>query len=175
MKDKNKKNFRESSLKYYDRTSVWYVKNEIDYGAGLLVGSKGYAFQFSSPAARVKAAVFFFGPSLTGGLTAAWNTGGSSNLPEAQEENYEDGQRIACQHPFSIKDLHNTNGSIIGLSAGAVLAYGAAKISADGLFDQQMLKGFKLGIGLSGSITIGEWRALKFILDHAASNSQNSG
>ena len=124
------------------RASDWKVRWDGDIQ---VLGVTHQVFIFKSQTANTRKRISFIGYGKPLGAHAT--TGGRET----------DWTSLGCKKSFSVDDLDETDGEIMGVTGGFLLNIGVILISASKLFSMQRLIGVRLGVGSSAFYARGEW------------------
>ena len=138
------------------RASDWEFAGICQVGGAAGVGGGGFMFMFQSETAGERQDVFFFG----GGIGAGGSIGGASSPHISTGEiPY---SPITCINPFSMRDLHNSVGSIVSGGLSTIVGLSYTLIAATSLdtayFERQGGLSGSLGVGIGGTAFVGIWK-----------------
>jgi hypothetical protein len=139
------------------QASDWEFAGICQIGGAAGIGGGGYMFMFRSETAGERQDVYFFG----GGIGMGGSAGGAS-APQIStgEIPY---SPIDCINPFSMRDLHNSVGSIVSGGVSTIVGWNytliAATSSSTVYFERQGGWGGNIGgFGVGGTAFVGIWK-----------------
>ena len=139
------------------QASDWEFAGICQIGAAAGIGGGGYMFMFRSETASERQDVYFFG----GGVGVGGSVGGASSPQISTGEiPY---SPITCSNAFSMRDLHNSAGTIASVGVSAIVGWNYTLIGANTLdtvyFEGQGGWGGNAGgFGAGGTVFAGIWK-----------------